>query len=131
MATSTAAPGSVSHFRESRLGVSRSRWSLAGALEISLDPALAPGHGMNYWPRVPYPNRVAVAEPVHEIVSMLRDPSVEIADEALPRMLEFATHPASPAFGSYPIQARFAACAMLDELRSPADRVAGSEGRHA
>jgi hypothetical protein len=125
MATWTAAPEPAFLARKPQGGVSRSRWNLAGTLEISLDPALAPRRAMNYWPRVPYPNRVAVAEPMQEIVSMLRDPAVDIAEEALPRMLEFATNPASPAFGSYPIRARFAACAMLDELRSLADCVAG------
>ena len=106
-------------------GVSRSRWSLAGTLEISLATALTPRDAMDYWPRIPYPNRVAVAEPMQEIVSMLRDPAVEIAEEALPRILELASHPASPAFGSHPIEARFAACALLDELRSRADCVPG------
>jgi hypothetical protein len=129
MATWTAAPGLAFLGRKpqtvSRRGVSRSRWNLAGALEISLEPALAPRHAMSYWPRIPYANRVAVAEPMQEIVSMLRDPAVEIAEEVLPRILELATHPASPAFGSYPIQARFAAYALLDELRSPADCVPG------
>jgi hypothetical protein len=62
---------------------------------------------------------------MQEIVSMLRDPAVEIAEEALPRILELASHPASPAFGSHPIEARFAACALLDELRSRADCVPG------
>ena len=114
MATCTGAPG-----------VSRSRWSLAGTLEVSLETALTPRHAMDYWPRIPYPNRVAVAEPMQEIVSMLRDPAVEIAEEDLPRILELASHPASPAFGSHPIEARFAACALLDELRSRADCVHG------
>ena len=114
MATWTGAPG-----------VSRSRWSLAGTLEISLETALTPRHAMDYWPRIPYPNRVAVAEPMQEIVSMLRDPAVEIAEEDLPRILELASHPASPAFGSHPIDARFAAYALLDELRAHADCVPG------
>ena len=83
--------------------VSRGRWSLAGTLEISLATALTPRDAMDYWPRMPYPNRVAV---------------VEIAEEALPRILELASHPASPAFGSHPNEARFAACALLDELRA-------------
>jgi hypothetical protein len=114
MATWTEAPG-----------VSRIRWSLAGTLEISLETALTPRHAMNYWPRIPYRNRLAVAEPMRAIVSMLRDPAVEIAEEAMPRILELASHPASPAFGSHPIQARFAAYALLDELRAHADCVPG------
>jgi len=114
MATGTGAPG-----------VSRGRWSLAGTLEISLETALTPRHAMNYWPRIPYPNRVAVAEPMREIVSMLRNPGVEIAEQALPRILELASHPASPAFGSHPIEARYAAYALLDELRSQAECVPG------
>ena len=114
MATWTEAPG-----------VSRNRWSLAGTLEISLETSLTPRHVMNYWPRIPYPNRLAVAEPMREIVAMLRDPAVEIAEEALPRILELASHPASPAFGSHPIEARFAAYALLDELRAHADCVPG------
>jgi hypothetical protein len=106
-------------------GVSRGRWSLAGTLEISLETAVTPRHAMDYWPRIPYPNRVAVAEPMQEIVAMLRDPDVEIDEEALPRILELASHPASPAFGSHPIEARFAAFALLDELRSQANCVPG------
>jgi hypothetical protein len=129
MATWIAAPGPAFLGRRpqtvSRRGVSRRRWSLAGTLEISLEPALAPQHTLSYWPRIPYANRVAIAEPMQEIVSLLRDPAIVIADEALPRILALATHPASPAFGSYPIQARFAAYSLLDELRTPTDRLPG------
>ena len=39
---------------------------------------------------------------------------IEIAEEALPRILELASHPASPAFGSHPIEARCAAYALLE-----------------
>jgi hypothetical protein len=128
MATWTAAPLAFLGSRRQTVsgrGVSRRRWSLAGTLEISLEPALAPRHGLGYWPRIPYANRVAMAEAMQEIVSMLRDPAIVIADEALPRILALATQPASPAFGSYPIQARFAAYSLLDELRTPADRCPG------
>jgi hypothetical protein len=125
MATWTAAPslGLLRRRREgvARHGVSRRRWNLAGTLEISLEPALAPRHSLGYWPRIPYATRVAIAEPMKELVSLLRDPDIEIPDEALERALALATHPASPAFGPYPIQARFAAHSLLDDLRSTVD----------
>ena len=125
MATRTAAP-SLGLLRRgpetmSRRGVSRRRWNLAGTLEITLEPALAPRHSLGYWPRIPYANRVAIAEPMQEIVALLRDPDIEIPDEALDRALALATHPASPAFGPHPIQARFAAHSLLDDLRSAVD----------
>ena len=63
----------------------------------------------------------AIAEPMQEIVSLLRDPDIEIPDEALGALLALATHPASPAFGPYPIQARFAAHSLLDDLRPTVD----------
>jgi hypothetical protein len=97
--------------------VSRRRWNLAGTLEISLAPALAPRHSLGFWPRIPYATRVAIAEPMQEIVSLLRDPDVEIPDDGLERALALATHPASPAFGPHPVQARFAAYSLLDDLR--------------
>ena len=103
-------------------GVSRRRWNLAGTLEITLAPRIAPRRSLGYWPRIPHANRIAIAEPMKEIVSLLRDPGVEIPDEALERALALATHPASPAFGPDPIQARFAAHSLLDDLRPIADR---------
>jgi hypothetical protein len=125
MATSTAAPTLGLPRRSSdsvaTRGVSRRRWNLAGTLEISLEPALAPRRSLGYWPRIPYANRIAIAEPMKEIVSLLRDPDVEIPDEALERALALVTHPASPAFGPYPIQARFAAHSLVDDLLPSAD----------
>ena len=103
-------------------GVSRRRRSLAGTIEISLEPSLAQRHTLNYWPRIPYANRTALAEPMQEIVSMLRDPEFAFSDDALASILELATHPASPAFGPYPIQARFAAYSLLEELGATDDR---------
>jgi hypothetical protein len=100
-----------------RRAVSRRRWSLAGTLEILVEPALAPRRRASHWPRIPYANRLAMAEPMHEIATLLRDPGVEAAEDAQSRILALATHPASPAFGAYPVQARFAAFSLLDQLR--------------
>jgi hypothetical protein len=99
-------------------GVPRGRWSLAGMLEILFEPTLAPHRRFNHWPRIPYANRVAMAEPVQELASLLRDPEIEIPEEAQERIRTLATHPASPAFGSYPVQARFAVFSLVDELRT-------------
>ena len=103
-------------------GVSRRRRSLAGTIEVSLAPSVAQRHALNYWPRIPSANRTALAEPMGEIVAMLRDPAFTVTDDALARILALATHPASPAFGPYPIQARFAAYSLLDELGADKDR---------
>jgi hypothetical protein len=97
--------------------VSRGRKRLAGTLEISLDPQLARRRGLLHWPHIPCANRVAMAEPMEEIVLLLRNPAVSIPDDTLPRILALATHPESPAFGPYPNRARFAAWALADELR--------------
>ena len=59
-------------------GVSRRRRSLAGTIEISLEPSVAQRHALNYWPRIPSANRTALAEPMQEIVSMLRDPAYHV-----------------------------------------------------
>jgi hypothetical protein len=121
MATSTAGQGGgLLEGRPAavvRRHVSRRRSRLASTLEITLEPAMAPKQSLSYWPRIPYPCRIAIAEPMQEIISLLRDPDVEFPDEALERALALATHPASPAFGPYPIQARFAAYSLLDDLR--------------
>jgi hypothetical protein len=101
-----------------RRAVSRRRWSLAATVEILLDPAHAPGPRLNYWPRIPAANRVALAEPMQEIVTVLRDPGCEIAEADLERILCLATHPASPAYGSYPTQARFAAYSLAEDIRA-------------
>ena len=103
-------------------GVSRRRRSLAGTIEISLEPSVVQRHALNYWPRIPAANRAALAEPMQEIISMLRDPAFTFTDDALARILALATHPASPAYGPYPIQARFAAYSLLDELGANEDR---------
>jgi hypothetical protein len=125
MATWTAAPAIALLGRRpqaaSERAVSRRRRSLAGTIEISLEPSLAQRHTLNYWPRIPYANRVALAEPMQQLIAMLRDPEIDFTDETLARILALATHPASPAFGSYPIQARFAAYSLLDELDTPAE----------
>ena len=106
-------------FRQTRResDVSRGRKRLAGTLEISLDPQLALRRGLLHWPHIPWANRVAMAEPMEEIVLLLRNPAVAIPDSALPRILALATHPESPAFGAYPNRARFAAWSLADELR--------------
>jgi hypothetical protein len=96
--------------------VSRRRRRLAGTLEILMEPAFAPGPRQNWWPRIPKTTRDVLAEPMQEIVSLLRDPGIEISDGALERIMAFATHPGSPAFGAYPAQAKFAAHELVDEL---------------
>jgi hypothetical protein len=125
MATWIATPGLALLGRRgpapSQDGVSRRRRSLAGTVEVSLEPSDAQRHTLNYWPRIPLANRAALTEPMQEIVSMLRDPEVTFTDDALARILALATHPASPAFGPYPIQARFAAYSLLDELGANED----------
>jgi hypothetical protein len=102
--------------------VSRRRRSLAGTIEISLEPSVTQRHTLNYWPRIPHANRTALAEPMQEIAVLLRDPEMTFTDDTLARILALATHPASPAFGPYPIQARFAAYSLLDELGAQDDR---------
>ena len=101
-----------------RRAVSRRRWNLAATLEILLDPAHAPGPRLNYWPRLPSANRAALAEPVQEIVAVLRDPGCEVVEADLERILSLATHPASPAYGRYPTQARFAAYSLAEDIRA-------------
>jgi hypothetical protein len=129
MATWIAEPGRESAgYRPQTVArpvTSRRRRTLAGTLEVLLAPAVAPRFTQAFWPRIPYANRVAIAEPMHELVAMLRDPAIVIADDALPRILALATHPASPAFGPHPTQAQFTAYALLDELRTAADCASG------
>jgi hypothetical protein len=104
-------------------GVSSRRRSVADALEITLDPQLARRRALLFWPRIPRVNRAAVAEPLQEMVELLRDPAIEVPEENLRRVLALATHPASPLYGPYVNRARFAAWALADELRASADSV--------
>jgi hypothetical protein len=97
--------------------VSRNRRSLASTLEIALEPRHATRRGLRTWPRMPRANRLAVAEPLREIISLLRDPEMQLADDALPEIMAFATHPTSPAYGPYPTRASFAAHALSERLR--------------
>ena len=102
------------------------RWSRSVALtesrrhaEILLETSLTPRHVMNYWPRIPYP--VALQRPSRCGRSSRRSgPLYRRRPPADPRL---ASHPASPAFGSISIEARFAAVAAADELRAHADCV--------
>ena len=104
--------------------VSRRRRNLAGTLEMTLEPRYAVRRGLRNWPRIPHDNRDAAAGPVREIISLLRDPSVSIPDDVLRRVTALTTHPASPLYGQYSTQARFAAFAMAAELRMRARRAA-------
>ena len=101
-----------------RQRVSRRRQSLAGTLEMTLEPRYAVRRGLRSWPRVPHDNRDAAAGPVREIISLLRDPSVSIPDDVFRRIVALTTHPASPLYGQYSIQARYAAFAVAAELRT-------------
>lgn len=98
--------------------VSRSRRSLAATLEVALEPEHAVRIGLRTWPRMPRPNREAIAEPLREIASLLRDPHVAVPDRVLPEIMAFASHPSSPAFGRHPVRAGFLAQALADELRA-------------
>jgi hypothetical protein len=98
--------------------VSRKRRRLAATLEIALDPRHAVRHGLRTWPRIPQANRVAMAEPLREIASLLRDPAVTLPEDALPEIMAFASHPTSPAFGPHPVRAKFAAYALVDDVRA-------------
>ena len=103
-----------------RQRVSRGRRYLAGTLEMTLQPRYAARRGLRSWPRVPHDNRDAAAAPVREIISLLRNPSVSIPDDVLRRVMALTTHPASPLYGQYSTQARFAAFALAADLRTRA-----------
>lgn len=103
-----------------RAPVSRSRRSLAVTLEAALDPLHAIRWGLRTWPRIPRANRAAVAEPLREVVTLLRDPAVPIPESTLQRVMAFTSHPRSPVYGRYPTQAGFAAHALADEVRAGA-----------
>jgi hypothetical protein len=98
--------------------VSRTRRSLAATLEVALAPEHAVRIGLRTWPRIPRANREAVAEPLREIASLLRDPEVAVPARVLPEIMAFASHPSSPAFGPYPVRAGFVAQTLADELRA-------------
>ena len=94
------------------------RRRLAGILETALDPRYPLRHGLHLWPRIPVANRAALAEPLQELVTLLRDPSITIPKRTLHEVLAFATHPTSPAYGEYPAQAAFAAHSLVHEVRA-------------
>jgi hypothetical protein len=96
----------------------RRRRTLAAILESALDPRYPLGHGLRSSLRIPGANRTAVAEPLLDVATLLRDPAVTIPKRTVRRILAFVTDPASPAFGEYPTQAGFAACALVDEARA-------------
>ena len=85
---------------------------------MTLEPRYAARRGLRNWPRVAHDNRDAAAAPVREIISLLRDPSISIPDDVFRRAVALVTHPASPLYGQYSTQARFAAFAVLADLRS-------------
>jgi hypothetical protein len=86
---------------------------------MTLQPRYAVRHGLRSRPRIPHDNRDAAAAPVREIISLLRDPSVCIPDDVMRRVMALTTHPASPLYGQYSTQARFAAFAVAAELKKP------------
>jgi hypothetical protein len=104
--------------------VSRTRRSLAATLEVALEPEHVVRVGLRTWPRMPRANREAVAEPLREIASLLRDSEVVVPDRVLPEIMAFASHPSSPAFGRSPVRAGFLAHALADELRAGSARAA-------
>lgn len=63
-------------------------------------------------------NRAAVAEPLAQIATLLRDRRVTIPERTLRRVLAFVTHPDSTIYGVYPNQARFGAYSLVDEVRA-------------
>jgi hypothetical protein len=128
MSTTFTASSQVLHRRAGKTivheRVSRGRRNLAGTLEMTLEPRVAVRRGLRSWPRVPRANRAAVAEPLAEIVALLRDPAVAISADASRRILKLATHPTSPVYGQYPNRAGFAVWSLLAELRGHANPAA-------
>lgn len=104
-------------------GVPSRRRSVAAALEITLDPQLARRRALLFWPRIPRANRAAVTEPLQEALLILRDPGITVPEQQLQHVMALATHPTSPLYGPYVKRARFAAWALVDELRAGADSV--------
>ena len=72
--------------------MSRSRRSLAKTLEVALDPGHGVRRGLNSWPRIPRANRVAVAEPMREIIAARATPEVAIPERTWQRVLAFVSH---------------------------------------
>jgi hypothetical protein len=101
---------------EALRGAGSARSALAVTLELTLDPRRAARRGLPFWPRIPRANREAIAEPLRQIVGVLRDSRIAIPDGALARIRALATNPTSPAYGHYPNRARFAAWSLADEL---------------
>lgn len=110
------APHNVLHPRSA----TSARSSLATTIELSLDPRRAARRGLPFWPRVPRANREAIAEPLRQIVSLLRDSAIALPDGALARIRALATNPTSPLYGRYPNRARFAAWSLADDLQGAA-----------
>jgi hypothetical protein len=122
MATRQVLPPWGRHMAAQRGAPSRRR-SVAAALEITLDPQLARRRALLFWPRIPRANRAAVTEPLQEILFILRDPAITVPEEDLRHVMSLATHPASPLYGQHVNRARFAAWALVDQLRASADSV--------
>jgi hypothetical protein len=110
-------PSRITQRAESR-SVSGNRRRLATTLEIALEPRHAVRRGLRTWPRIPQANRVAICEPLREIISLLRDPDADVDESALPQLMAFTSHPGSPAFAPHPVRARFAAYELVDEVRA-------------
>jgi hypothetical protein len=106
--------------REALRGAVSARRSLAVTIELSLEPQRAARRGLPFWPRIPRANREAIAEPLQQIVSLLRDSRIAIPDGVLARIRALATNPTSPAYGHYPNRARFVAWSLVDELQAGA-----------
>ncbi len=100
------------------------RQALAGTLEQTLQPRHSVCGGLPAWPRVPHDNRDAAAEPLREIIAVLRDPAITISDQVMRSLVQLTTHPASPLYGQYSTQARYRAFAIAAELRVPASSLA-------
>ena len=100
--------------------VSRRRRNVAGVLDLTLQPAIAMRRGLRGGPRIPRANRTAVAEPLAEIVALLRDPEAAVSDDAARRVFALATNPTSALYGPYPNRAGFVVWSLLAELRGHA-----------
>jgi hypothetical protein len=122
MATQTASSQvleqqAAEHTKIVRQRVSRRRRYLGGTLEMTLEPKYAVRRGLRNWPRIPHNNRNAAAAPMREIISLLRDPSIDIPDHVVRRVAALTT-PQSPLYGQHANQARGAVLALANELRT-------------